>query len=70
MDRAAGISEPLESYWRPIPGAQLYLVASTISNYNIRYVDPGRRLEQLTDELFGEDIVITPLPAEDTEIDC
>ena len=66
-DRMAGEPATLESYWRPIPGAQLYLVASTISNYNIRYVDPGRRAEQLTDELFGEDIIITPLPAEDTE---
>lgn len=67
QDRSAGRTEPLESYWRPIPGAQLYLVASSISNYNIRYVEPGKKLEQLTDELFGKDVLITPLPAEDTE---
>ena len=66
-DRSAGTHEPSESYWRPIPGARLYLVASTIANYNIRYVDPTRAEPQFTDDLLGEDMIITPLPAEDTE---
>ena len=57
----------MESYWRPIPGAQLYLVAGSIANYNIRYVRSALSKEQLTDYLLGENIVITPLPAEDTE---
>ncbi len=66
-DREAGIHHPLDSYWRPIPGAQLYLVAGTIANYNIRYVRPELTSDQFRDDLLGEDIVITPLPAEDTE---
>ena len=67
LDRAAGNALPAESYWRPIPGAQLYLVASTVANYNIRYVDPEHHDTRLAGDLLGQDIVITPLPAEDTE---
>ena len=66
-DREAGAAAPLEEYWRPIPGARLYLVASTIANYNLRYVDPTTLDEPLTDDLLGEDVIITPLPIEDTE---
>ena len=66
-DRDGRIERTPESYWRPIPGAQLYLVASTIANYNIRYVEPESTQEALIGELLGEDVVITPLPGEDTK---
>ena len=61
-DRQAGREQPSETYWRPIAGARLYLVGSTVANYNIRYVQPTE------DELLGQSIVITPLPGENTEI--
>lgn len=66
-DREAGTADPLDAYWRAIPGAHLYLVASTIANYNLRYVDPATLSDSFTDDLLGEDVLITPLPAEDTE---
>jgi hypothetical protein len=65
-DRTAGIKKPKEAYWRTIPGAKLYLVASTIANYNIRYI-PVAAPETTLDELrarFGEEAIITPLPPE------
>ncbi len=73
-DRIAGIDKPKESYWRAIPGAKLYLVASTIANYNIRYVRPLKphelseadTLEQLRAGL-GDDAIITALPPEALE---
>jgi hypothetical protein len=49
------------------PWRRLYLVASTIANYNLRYVDPATLSDSFTDDLLGEDVIITPLPAEDTE---
>ena len=52
-----------EEYWAPVPGSNLYLVASTLANYNIRYVEPSD-IEFVEQEL-GEGVVITPLPPED-----
>ncbi len=70
-DREKGIQRPSDSYWRPIPGAKLYLVASTLANYNIRYTQPPAEptLDEVRIELgFGDDdVLITPLPRETPE---
>jgi hypothetical protein len=63
-DRANNIIKENEEYWTAVPGSNLYLVASTLANYNIRYVEPSD-IEFVEQEL-GENVVITPLPAEDT----
>ena len=63
-DRERGAEKPRDSYWRTIPGAKLYLVASTIANYNIRYAPPAQKdttLAQLRARL-GEEAIITQLP--------
>ena len=70
-DRKHNVMHPKESYWRPIPGAKLYLVASTIANYNIRYTRPAgsaqaasqTTIAQLRARL-GDDAIITALPPE------
>jgi len=63
-DRASNIFKENEEYWAPVPGSNLYLVASALANYNIRYVEPTD-LEFVEQEL-GEGVVITPLPREDS----
>jgi hypothetical protein len=64
-DRANNVFKDNEEYWAPVPGSNLYLVASTLANYNIRYVEPSD-IEFVEQEL-GENIVITPLPPESSE---
>jgi hypothetical protein len=71
-DREAGVEHPNESYWRAIPGAKLYLVATTLANYNIRYTHPQRTRASLASEMdairhglgLNPEAVITPLPRE------
>ena len=65
-DRAKGLSEPGETYWRRIPGEKLYLVASTLANYNIRYTPPVAKpsLDDVRTELGDDEVLITPLPRE------
>ena len=63
-DRASNIIKDNEAYWAPVPGSNLYLVASTLANYNIRYVEPSD-IEFVEQEL-GENVVITPLPPENS----
>lgn len=68
-DRERGVQKPREAYWRTIPGAKLYLVASTIANYNIRYVpplQPDMTLAELRAR-FGDEAIITPLPPDSFE---
>lgn len=69
-DRDNHVEQPKDTYWRPIPGAKLYLVASTIANYNIRYTRPGSgpasTIAQLRARL-GDDAIITALPPEGFE---
>ncbi len=62
-DRAANIVKPSETYWAPVPGSNLYLVASTLASYNVRYVQ-STDIEFVEQEL-GTGIVITPLPPAD-----
>jgi hypothetical protein len=64
-DRANNIIKENEEYWTAVPGSNLYLVANTLANYNIRYVEPSD-IEFVEQEL-GEGVVITPLPAESSE---
>ena len=59
-DRAAGLHKPNEAYWVPVPGSNLYLVASSLVSYNVRYAEPTE-LEFVEEEL-GERVVITRLP--------
>lgn len=61
-DRASNIFKASEEYWTPVPGSNLYLAASTLANYNIRYVEPTD-IEFVEQEL-GTGVVITPLPRE------
>jgi hypothetical protein len=64
-DRASNIIKDNDEYWTAVPGSNLYLVASTLANYNIRYVEPSD-IEFVEQEL-GTGVVITPLPADDSE---
>ena len=64
-DRASNIIKGNEEYWTAVPGSNLYLVASTLANYNIRYVEPSD-IEFVEQEL-GTGVVITPLPADNSE---
>jgi hypothetical protein len=66
-DRANNIFKDNEDYWAPVPGSNLYLVASTLANYNIRYVEPSD-IEFVEQEL-GEKVVITPLPPENSAVE-
>ncbi|WP_158942080.1 hypothetical protein [Granulicella sp. S190] len=68
-DREHGTQKPRDSYWRTIPGAKLYLVASTIANYNIRYVPPSQPEMTLADlrARLGDDAIVTPLPQDSFE---
>jgi hypothetical protein len=64
-DRASNVIKDNEEYWTAVPGSNLYLVASTLANYNIRYVEPSD-IEFVEQELGGG-VIITPLPAEAPE---
>ncbi len=70
-DRTKGIHKSGDTYWRQIPGAKLYLVASTLANYNIRYTQPQPKpsLEDVCIELGDDDVLITPLPREVSSAD-
>ena len=61
-DRAASVHKENEAYWVPVPGSNLYLVASSLVSYNVRYAEPTE-LEFVEEEL-GERVVITRLPPE------
>jgi len=58
-DVAADKAGERESYWREIPGANLYVVASSISNYNIRYVTEEAHLASILRRRFGNDTTVT-----------
>lgn len=62
-DRTANIHKENEAYWVPVPGSNLYLVASSLTSYNVRYAEPTE-LEFVEEEL-GERVVITRLPPEE-----
>jgi hypothetical protein len=64
-DRANNIFKKNDEYWVPVPGSNLYLVASTLASYNVRYVEPTD-IEFVEQEL-GERVVITALPPENSE---
>lgn len=59
-DRAANIVKDSSSYWALVPGSNLYLIADTLTSYNVRYVEPSE-LEFVEEEL-GERVFITRLP--------
>jgi hypothetical protein len=59
-DREKNIIKSRAEYWREIPGANLYLPASSLVNYNIRYVEPTE--PEIMEEELGENIVVTPIP--------
>jgi hypothetical protein len=59
-DRANNIFKDSEEYWTAVPGSNLYLVASALANYNVRYVEPSD-IDFVEQEL-GAGVVITPLP--------
>jgi hypothetical protein len=61
-DRAANIIRKNEDYWAAVPGSNLYLVASSLTSYNVRYVEPSD-IDFVEQEL-GERVVITPLPSD------
>jgi hypothetical protein len=64
-DRANNIIKDSETYWTAVPGSNLYLVANTLASYNIRYVEPSD-IDFVEQEL-GTGVVITPLPADNSE---
>lgn len=67
QDKASQTPKSREDYWRPIPGAKLYIAASSITNYNIRYVarqmpvEKLANLEKLVKETFGKSATIKQL---------
>jgi hypothetical protein len=66
-DRANNIFKKNDAYWAAVPGSNLYLVASSLTSYNVRYVEPSD-IEFVEQEL-GTGVVITPLPPEDPKDD-
>jgi hypothetical protein len=64
-DRTNNVFKKNDEYWVPVPGSNLYLVASTLASYNVRYVEPTD-IEFVEQEL-GERVVITALPPENSE---
>ncbi len=62
-DRAGNIVKKNEDYWVPVPGSNLYLVASSLVSYNVHYAEPTD-LDFVEQEL-GPGVVITPLPPDD-----
>jgi hypothetical protein len=64
-DRANNIFRESEEYWAAVPGSNLYLVASTLANYNVRYVEPSD-LDFVEQEL-GTGVVITALPPAESD---
>jgi hypothetical protein len=64
-DRTNNIFKKNDEYWVPIPGSNLYLVASTLASYNVRYVEPTD-IEFVEQEL-GERVIITALPPANPE---
>lgn len=58
-DREQGIIHPKNSYWRII-GGKLYLDASTLANYNIRYEE-----SLLEEDLLEEDFKVIKIPPGD-----
>ncbi|MDQ2834044.1 MAG: hypothetical protein M3Y50_09935 [Acidobacteriota bacterium] len=61
-DRDANIVKDSSSYWAPVPGSNLYLVANNLTSYNVRYLEPSE-LEFVEEEL-GERVFITRLPSD------
>jgi hypothetical protein len=66
-DRTNNIVKESDQYWAPVPGSNLYLVASTLASYNVRYVEPSEL--DFVEEEFGAGFVITPLPPDDSSKD-
>jgi hypothetical protein len=66
-DRTNNIFKKNDAYWAAVPGSNLYLVASSLTSYNVRYVEPSD-IEFVEQEL-GTGVVITPLPPEDPKDD-
>jgi hypothetical protein len=64
-DRAANIFKKNEEYWASVPGSNLYLVASSLTSYNVRYVEPSD-IDFVEQEL-GTGVIITPLPPDKDE---
>jgi hypothetical protein len=64
-DRTNNILKKSDEYWAPVPGSNLYLVASTLTSYNVRYVEPSD-IDFVEQEL-GSGVVITPLPPENLD---
>jgi hypothetical protein len=64
-DRAANVFKKTEEYWASVPGSNLYLVASSLTSYNVRYVEPSD-IDFVEQEL-GTGVIITPLPLDDGE---
>lgn len=62
-DRANNLFKASDQYWVPVPGSNLYLVSSTLTSYNVRYVEPSGL--DFVEEEFGPGFVITPLPPGD-----
>jgi hypothetical protein len=62
-DRAVNIFKNTEEYWAAVPGSNLYLVASSLTSYNVRYVEPSD-IDFVEQEL-GTGVIITPLPPDD-----
>ena len=62
-DRASNIFKNTEEYWAAVPGSNLYLVASSLTSYNVRYVEPSD-IDFVEQEL-GTGVIITPLPPDD-----
>lgn len=58
-DRVAGKSGLRQNYWRDIPGAKIYIAASSITNYNVRYVDTLESSEASVSNESGLDVTIT-----------
>lgn len=59
-DREKNIEKPTDSYWRPIPSRQMYLMADKIMNINVNYAEASTSTYGVMS--FLEEVADRPLP--------
>jgi hypothetical protein len=69
-DREAGIVKPVASYWRSIPGSNLHILASSISNYNVRYQESRESKDALFSKEMGESVRVVAISGAASDADA
>jgi hypothetical protein len=53
-DRKAGRAKPMPEYWKPIPGANLYVPFERMANLNLRYELPVRNVSEILQKKLAD----------------